>query len=1130
MKKRMAILMSMAIAANMIASVPVCATDIFTDSMTTDSATTQEADDDSFSDGSGTPDFADEQENVQAAQDGGAQSAKEPPVVTTEPENVFGTLTYKIKGQFGTDYVDNIQQISVNGNDLTKASFSSWLTKGEYYLCGSSDQYIKFSADSFEVNDQIVIKSTGYKDLTLKVTGTGKQWAVEKVTSQTEPEQTKDAPTFVGDQVEISYTDYKIIKPADENTDSDYISKITEISVDGTKWDKTNSAAALFGRNAYYPDSSENRVVFDSTVLHTGNVITIKSDGYKELYLKVNAEGNAFTVVATDSDKTNINGASNGVNTLHVRLKGYFESAVTGQKKYDAVSGASTSVSSNKNSNVVVEAADLPDGKEPVEDDWKELTKTSVKIDTKNTKVNIDSKSGMAGMYSTYDSSLSLSGTPAEIGTYPVSVTLTDESGRTVTSNELTFKVYSTNEKLADHLKLANATKTADGKYMYNMDPWLIPYFNDTDDIVTVPAEIKAWYGSHTSGTYGELGYAVSEGKATTQTLIIPDRCNLTMVNMKVLSSVKIKVENGGTLNLRDSSIYGQIEVENGGTISVNHDDYSGKFLTGTSVNGQLILNDGATIKNSMIYSNTNFLTDGTQARHNTSPVVVTNGNVKVEGKVYIKGDEAATGTDPATGKSYSGQPALKVSSGTLTIGEGSQLAAYGGGNIATTSVGGAAVILDNGKISGAGTLIAVAGRGDGDNGGNAVEGTGNVETAKAYLEGGSTYSFMNKNAEPGKAYTESVTISPSTKGTAVNGKKMTSNSESAPDTYWSDIIKTPDDKIQNCTISDTTIIQTVNPTPSVKPSPSVNPSPSVKPSPSVNPSVTPAPTVTPIPDTYPEGTEKDKNGNLVTPKGIVISSDGTVTLPDGTKLTPDADGKKPTVNKDETVTDTKGNIYSTDGSITDSDGNYTRPAKAVIKNVSVSKNSVKMVLNEECKGALNYDYVIGTSEDMLKTRQYTKVLKNQEDLKSAFAYMDKGTWYVACHAWLKGEDGKKVFGQWSEIHKVDVSAITPQTPVISKVTVKGSTVTVKYTKSKNAQGYDVVLSDTLTKTNGQKRPAVSGENYYVKKIKGNTVTVTFKNVKSGTYYIGLHAWNRTSEDNSKTFSEWSNVRKVKMK
>ena len=71
------------------------------------------------------------------------------------------------------------------------------------------------------------------------------------------------------------------------------------------------------------------------------------------------------------------------MNTLHVRLKGYFESAVTGQKKYDAVSGASTSVSSNKNSNVVVEAADLPDGQGPVEADWKELKETGVKIDTK---------------------------------------------------------------------------------------------------------------------------------------------------------------------------------------------------------------------------------------------------------------------------------------------------------------------------------------------------------------------------------------------------------------------------------------------------------------------------------------------------------------------------------------------------------------------------------------------------------------------------------------------------------------------------------------------------------------------------------------------------------------------------
>lgn len=97
MKKRMAILMSMAIAANMIASVPVCAADIFTDSMTTDSAITQEADDDSFSDGLGTPDFADEQENVQVAQDEGTQSVKEPPEVIAEYESGSFANVCKLK-------------------------------------------------------------------------------------------------------------------------------------------------------------------------------------------------------------------------------------------------------------------------------------------------------------------------------------------------------------------------------------------------------------------------------------------------------------------------------------------------------------------------------------------------------------------------------------------------------------------------------------------------------------------------------------------------------------------------------------------------------------------------------------------------------------------------------------------------------------------------------------------------------------------------------------------------------------------------------------------------------------------------------------------------------------------------
>ena len=70
-----------------------------------------------------------------------------------------------------------------------------------------------------------------------------------------------------------------------------------------------------------------------------------------------------------------------------------------------------------------------------------------------------------------------LAGTPAKPGIYDISVTITDELGRTATSNTLPFRIYSGEETLQDQLTLANCTKTADGKYMYDMEPWAIKNF-----------------------------------------------------------------------------------------------------------------------------------------------------------------------------------------------------------------------------------------------------------------------------------------------------------------------------------------------------------------------------------------------------------------------------------------------------------------------------------------------------------------------------------------------------------------------------------------------------------------------------------------------------------------------------
>ena len=388
----------------------------------------------------------------------------------------------------------------------------------------------------------------------------------------------------------------------------DYVKGIKSVSVNKTKWEEASSRLSLMRREAYYRNTDENKLYFDGSsdgMLKSGNILTIESEGYETLYLRViKATADTFTVKKTDSDAETPSGPSDGINTLHVRIRGSFESALEGQKKYDAISGASTNVTQNKNSDASVEVALVNADQEPTKDDWKLLSESDIRIKSKESSVIIvnhddaskGNDSGMAGVYSVHDGSLTLAGTPANAGTYDISVSITDEDGHTATSNSLPFRVFSGEETLKDQLVLSNCTKTADGKYMYDMEPWAIKNFTDAsgDQRVTVPADVKAWYGSHTSGTYGELGYAVSEGTAQKQTLMLPKGCNLTLVNMDILSSVKIIVENGAKLILRDSVIQGVVEVQNGGTFSMNYNDYGkGEFLNGASINGQLILQDG---------------------------------------------------------------------------------------------------------------------------------------------------------------------------------------------------------------------------------------------------------------------------------------------------------------------------------------------------------------------------------------------------------------------------------------------------------------------------------------------------------------------------------------------------------
>ena len=263
-----------------------------------------------------------------------------------------------------------------------------------------------------------------------------------------------------------------------------------------------------------------------------------------------------------------------------------------------------------------------------------------------------------------------------------------------------------------------------------------------------------------------------------------------------------------------------------------------------------------------------------------------------------------------------------------------------------------------------------------------------------------------------------------------------------------------------------------------------------------------------------------------------VTVKDGNVTVKCGSITVPSADY---TVTKDAaadkvTVTATKDSKNYTGSKTVSADvAPDEKPDAPMISNVKVVGNKATVILSGEASGAAGYDYVIATDRDCITNKAYDGVSKNQATTSTSFKYVQQGTYYAYCHAWKRDENGKKVFSDWSNAYPFVVSAITPDAPVITNVTVSGSTIKVTYKAAANATGYDVVLGTSSKKDNGELRPYNYG-NYKKLNLKEGTVTATFKNVPKGTWTVGMHAFNRTSEDGKKVFSPWSNLKKATVK
>lgn len=323
---------------------------------------------------------------------------------------------------------------------------------------------------------------------------------------------------------------------------------------------------------------------------------------------------------------------------------------------------------------------------------------------------------------------ISVSGTPEKAGTYDVSVTLTDK-GQVVSSNKVELRIYTGDETLKGQFETLDGSQAT-----WDMEPYEI--WNS--DNAVVPAYLKTIYGSHESGLYGIIGNNQSIG---TDTLVIPAGCDVTLENIKIYSSVKVIVEKGGSLTLRDSVAYGAVEV-NGGTFSMDRD---------AALVDQLILNDGSVLKDAQVVSNGRFLTDGS-GKEVADTVVIVNGTVTAQGSNLIEA-ECGHGEEP-------GQTALQVN-GELVIPEGSVLTAIGGGDelYGPGWIGGIGVYLNNGTISGDGKLIVQGGVGVDGPGGNGIDGTGKITVAELESAGGDSRKLIDGQKKGGDAVGATVIV-----------------------------------------------------------------------------------------------------------------------------------------------------------------------------------------------------------------------------------------------------------------------------------------------------------------------------------------------------------------------------------
>lgn len=232
----------------------------------------------------------------------GEVTAKEPPMNWTAELDFWKDYTLKA-GMGHSEFMENISTVIVNEMTYEDGYVNN---NTKYSISNTTDGIIKLGKGNMtSTPNVVVIKATGYKDLTLTIAADKTVTATvgdssgsgSTETPETPSEEGKEVPSYVG------WNYYQLIFDQDgSNAEAaTYLTKISKITIKNTTGEtvltESSSGWSLDATQYYKLNSGSDKYIsFSSSAFSKAgdNIITIQADGYKDLTLTI-TNGNLKT-------------------------------------------------------------------------------------------------------------------------------------------------------------------------------------------------------------------------------------------------------------------------------------------------------------------------------------------------------------------------------------------------------------------------------------------------------------------------------------------------------------------------------------------------------------------------------------------------------------------------------------------------------------------------------------------------------------------------------------------------------------------------------------------------------------------------------------------------------------------